>query len=36
MNQNILQLSDRYQVMKCKSNNESQICKEIRNDFESL
>ena len=35
MNENVLQLSDRCQVMKCKSSDESQICKRIQNDFES-
>ena len=35
MNQDISQLNDRCQTIKCRSNNESQICKRIRNDFEN-
>ena len=35
MNQDISQLNDRCQVMKCKSNDESQICKRTRNNLES-
>ena len=35
VNQDVSQLNDRCQVMKCKSNDESQICKRTRNDFEN-
>ena len=35
MNQDVLQLSDCCQVMRCKSNDESQICRRTRNDFEN-
>ena len=35
MNQDVSQLNDRCQVMKCRLNDESQICKRIRNDFEN-
>ena len=35
MNQDVSQLSDRCQVIKCKSNDESQICRRTRNDFEN-
>ena len=35
VNQNVSQLNDRCQVMKCKSNDELQICRRTRNDFEN-
>ena len=35
VNQDVPQLNGRCQVMKCRSNNESQICKRTRNDLES-
>ena len=35
VNQDVPQLGDRCQVMKCKLNDESQICKRTRNDLES-
>ena len=35
MNQDVPQLSGHCQVMRCRSNDESQICRRTRNDFES-
>ena len=35
MNQDVSQLNDRYQVMKCRSNDELQICRRTRNNFEN-
>ena len=35
MNQDVSQLNDRCQVMKCRSNNESQICRRTRNDLKN-
>ena len=36
MNQDVPQLNDRCQVMKCRSNDESQIYRRTQNDLESL
>ena len=35
MNQDVSQLSDRCQIIKCRSNDESQICRKTRNDLEN-
>ena len=35
INQDVSQLSDRCQVMRCRSSDESQICRRTRNDFEN-
>ena len=35
VNQDVSQLSDRCQVMKCRSSDESQICRRTRNDLEN-